>query len=316
MQSANRFVVHRRFAIAASALLVYTVAVVLWGAYVRATLSGDGCGDHWPLCNGVAIPVDPSLKTIIELTHRVTSGLCWIWTFVMWVIALRVFERGQATRSAAGWSLFFMTTEALVGAGLVLFRMVADNPSTARGAWMAAHLINTFLLLSALTWMAYSAWRDDGARFPSDTRSRWVLGGAAAVVLFVGVSGAIAALGDTLFPASSLTAGLREDFSPTAHIFLRLRLWHPVIAVFGSGYLVWLAADLLRRRPHPPVPKLAMMLGGLVLIQIAVGLLNVAFLAPVPMQLAHLLIADATWITLTLLALSSLPPISGANLVP
>jgi len=316
VRSANRFAVHRGFAIAAFALLVYTVAVVLWGAYVRATLSGDGCGDHWPLCNGVAIPVEPSLKTIIELTHRATSGLCWLWTFLMWVIALRVFERGHTTRSAAGWSLFFMTTEALVGAGLVLFRMVADNPSTARGAWMAAHLINTFLLLSALTWMAYSACREGGARFPSDTRSRWVLGGAAAVVLFVGVSGAIAALGDTLFPASSLTAGLREDFSPTAHIFLRLRLWHPVIAVFGSGYLVWLAADSLRRRPHPPVPSLAIMLGGLVLIQIAVGLLNVALLAPVPMQLAHLLIADATWITLTLLALSSLPPISGANLVP
>ena len=316
MRCANHFGFNRRFAIGASALLVYTVAVVLWGAYVRATLSGDGCGDHWPLCNGVAIPVDPSLKTVIELTHRVTSGLCWIWTFVMWVVALRVYGRGRATRSAAGWSLFFMTTEALVGAGLVLFRMVAHNPSTARGAWMAAHLLNTFLLLSALTWMAYSAWREGGARFPSDTRSRWVLGGAAAVVLFVGVSGAIAALGDTLFPASSLTVGLREDFSPTAHIFLRLRVWHPVIAVFGSGYLIWLAADLLRRRPHPPVRKLAIILGGLVLIQIAVGLLNVALLAPVPMQLAHLLIADATWITLTLLALSSLPPISGANLVP
>ena len=303
-----------RFAIAASALLVYTVAVVLWGAYVRATLSGDGCGDHWPLCNGVVIPVDPSLKTIVELTHRVTSGLCWIWAFVMWVAARRTFAPGHATRSAAGWSIFFMTTEALVGAGLVLFRMVADNPSTARGAWMAAHLINTFLLLSALTWMAYGARREEGLRFPSDRRSRGVLGVAASLLLLVGVSGAIAALGDTLFPASNLTVGLLEDFSPTAHIFLRLRLWHPVIAVFGSGYLIWLAADFLRRRPEPPVPKLAVALGVLVLIQIAVGLLNVALLAPVWMQLVHLLIADATWVTLTLLALSSPPSSSGANL--
>lgn len=310
MRSSNRF------AVGASALLAYTVGVVLWGAYVRATLSGDGCGDHWPLCNGVAIPVDPSLKTIVELTHRVTSGLCWVWTFVMWVIALRAFERGHATRSAAGWSLFFMTTEALVGAGLVLFRMVADNPSTARGAWMAAHLINTFLLLSALTWMAYSAWQAGGVRFPNDKRSRWMFGGAAAVVLFVGVSGAIAALGDTLFPASSLTVGLREDFSPTAHLFLRLRLWHPVIAVFGSGYLIWLAADLLRRRRGPLVPKLSVVLGILVLVQIAVGLLNVALLAPVFLQLVHLLIADATWITLTLLALSSPPSTPDASLVP
>ena len=305
-----------RFAVAASALLVYTVAVVIWGAYVRASLSGDGCGDHWPLCNGVALPVDPSIKTIVELTHRVTSGLCWIGTLVMWIVAARGFERGHATRSAAGWSLFFMTTEALVGAGLVLFRMVADNPSTARAAWMSAHLINTFLLLAALTWMAFSASQRDGVRFPRDRQSRRLLGGAATVVLFVGVSGAVAALGDTLFPASSLAEALREDLSPTSHLFLRLRLWHPVIAVLGSGYLIWLATVLLRRKPDLRVRQLALTLGGLVLIQIAVGLLNVALLAPVWTQLVHLLIADATWITLVLLALSSPPPISGASLVP
>jgi heme A synthase len=305
-----------RFAVAASALLVYTVAVVLWGAYVRATLSGDGCGDHWPLCNGVVVPVEPSIKTIVELTHRVTSGLCWIGTLVMWVVALRGFDRGHPTRSAAGWSLFFMTTEALVGAGLVLFRMVADNPSTARAGWMSVHLINTFLLLASLTWMVFSAWHRDGVRFPRDRQARWLLGGAATVVLLVGVSGAVAALGDTLFPASSLAEGLREDFSPTSHLFLRLRLWHPVIAVFGSGYLIWLATVLLRRKPDRRVAKLALTLGSLVLIQIAVGLLNVALLAPVWTQLVHLLLADATWIVLVVLALSSPPPISGASVVP
>lgn len=304
-----------RFAVAASALLVYTVAVVLWGAYVRATLSGDGCGDHWPLCNGVVIPVEPSIKTIIELTHRVTSGLCWIGILVMWVVALRGFERGHATRSAAGWSMLFMTTEALIGAGLVVFRMVAENPSTARAGWMSAHLINTFLLLASLTWMAFSARHRDGVRFPRDRQARWLLGGAATVVLLVGVSGAVAALGDTLFPASSLVEGLREDFSPTSHLFLRLRLWHPVIAVLGSGYLIWLATVLLRRKPDQRVAKLALTLGGLVLIQIAVGLLNVALLAPVWTQLVHLLLADATWITLVVLALSSPPPISGASVV-
>jgi len=305
-----------RFAVAASALLVYTLAVVLWGAYVRATLSGDGCGAHWPLCNGVALPMDPSLKTIVELTHRVTSGLCWLWTLLMWIAALRIFERGHSTRSAAGWSLFFMSTEALVGAGLVLFRMVADNPSTARAAWMSAHLVNTFLLLAALTWMAFSSFQKDGARFPRDGRSRLLLAGSAAVVLLVGLSGAVAALGDTLFPASSLTEGLRDDLSPTSHLFLRLRLWHPVIAILGSGYLIWLASVLLRRTPNRWVRRLALGLGALVLIQIAVGLINIALLAPVATQLVHLLIADVTWISLTLLALSSPTPTSGANLVP
>ena len=143
-----------------------------------------------------------------------------------------------------------------------------------------------------------------------------MLGGAAIVVLLVGVSGAVAALGDTLFPASSLAEGLREDLSPTSHLFVRLRLWHPVIAVLGSGYLIWLAALLLRRSGARPVAKLALTLGALVLTQIAVGLLNVALLAPVWTQLVHLFLADATWITLVVLALSSPPPNSGASLVP
>ena len=209
-----------------------------------------------------------------------------------------------------------MTTEALVGAGLVLFRMVADNPSTARAAWMSAHLINTFLLLAALTWMAFSAWHRDGVRFPRDRQSRWLLGGAATVVLFVGVSGAVAALGDTLFPASSLAEGLREDLSPTSHLFSA----PSAVAPGDCGARVRLS-DLARHRSSstqagPRVRKLAFTLGGLVLIQIAVGLLNVALLAPVWTQLVHLLIADATWITLVLLALSSPPPISDASLVP
>lgn len=308
MRSSNRF------AVVATSLLVYTVAVVLWGAFVRASLSGDGCGDHWPLCNGVALPVEPSTKTIVELTHRVTSGLCWIGTLVMYVWALRGFPRGHATRSAAGWSLFFMTTEALVGAGLVLFRMVASNPSTARAAWMSAHLINTFLLLAALTWMAVSAWTPEGVRFDRSKWARRAFGGAALAMLLVGVSGAVAALGDTLFPSSSLVEGIREDFSPTSHLFLRLRIWHPVIAVIGSGYLLWLASTLVYRDDETRSRRLGLTLGSLVLLQIGIGLLNVWLLAPVWMQLLHLLIADATWIVLVLLALSSRPPSSDATL--
>lgn len=304
----------RRFAAAAAALLVYTVGVVLWGAYVRASLSGDGCGDHWPLCNGVALPVDPSIKTIIELTHRVTSGACWLWTFGMWFAATRLFERGHATRAAAGWSLFFMTTEALVGAGLVLFRMVADNPSNARAAWMSAHLVNTFLLLSALTWLVASAARPGGIGLPANRWFRRTFGLAAFAVLLIGVSGAVAALGDTLFPATSLADGIREDLSPTSHLFLRLRLWHPVLAVLGSGYLLWIASAVRQRESDTQVHRLALGLGLLVVLQIVVGLLNVGLLAPVWIQLLHLLIADVIWIVLVLLALSSPPPGSSATL--
>src|SRR5664279_6195716 len=70
------------------ALLAYNIAVILWGGLVRATGSGAGCGEHWPLCNGVVVQHSPSVQTMIELTHRITSGITvlamlalLIWTF-------------------------------------------------------------------------------------------------------------------------------------------------------------------------------------------------------------------------------------------
>src|SRR5262249_24948503 len=56
-------------------LVVYNIAVILWGAYVRATGSGAGCGSHWPLCNGEIVPRAAQAQTLIEFTHRITSGI-------------------------------------------------------------------------------------------------------------------------------------------------------------------------------------------------------------------------------------------------
>jgi heme A synthase len=207
-----------------------------------------------------------------------------------------------------------MTTEALIGAGLVLFRMVADNPSSARAAWMSAHLINTFLLLASLTWLMLSARRDSGVCWPTALRARALFGGAAALLLITGASGAIAALGDTLFPAESLAGALRADLSPASHVFLRLRVWHPLLAILASAYLVWLAGLLLRGESGTWLRAPAFGLGALALIQLAVGFFNVALLAPVWLQLTHLLIADGIWVTLALLALSSPAPRPDANL--
>jgi len=75
----------RRFA---WGVLAYFIAVILWGTLVRATGSGAGCGNHWPLCNGVVIQHSASVNTMIEFTHRLTSGLSFFavvgllaWTF-------------------------------------------------------------------------------------------------------------------------------------------------------------------------------------------------------------------------------------------
>src|SRR5919112_3761352 len=145
----------KRFAAYAWAVTALTLVVILWGAYVRASRSGDGCGAHWPLCNGSVVPDATHAKTLVEFAHRVTSGLAFLLVVALVVWASRTFKRGHAARAAAVASGVFIVTESLIGAGLVLLRLVADNASVARALYPSAHLVNTFLLVAAL---ALTAW--------------------------------------------------------------------------------------------------------------------------------------------------------------
>ncbi|WPB76197.1 COX15/CtaA family protein [Archangium violaceum] len=296
----------RGFRVLSWSTLVYTLAVVLWGAFVRATGSGAGCGDHWPVCNGEVVPRAPTLQTLIEYTHRLTSGLAMVLAVVLCVWGLRAHAKGHPVRKAAVFSLVFMLTEAAVGAGLVLFKMVAGNESLARAWWMAAHLINTFLLVGA---MALTCWWAEGRErltWRQQGLTGWLLGGSLAGLLVLGVSGAIAALGDTLFPASSLAEGFRQDISPTAHLLLRLRVLHPVLAVVMGALVVFSAATVARLRPSPETKRAATQLGVLYALQLVAGMVNLLLLAPVGMQLVHLLMADVVWIVLVRLSAAGL----------
>jgi heme A synthase len=201
--------------------------------------------------------------------------------------------------------MLFMLTEAGVGALLVLFRLVADNASIARALFMSIHLTNTFLLLGslALTGHWLSGGTSVGLRGRGGRAGRAIVGAVALVA--TGVSGAVAALGDTLFPATSLREGLAQDLSPVAHVFLRLRLLHPVIAL-GSGVVVLGAAGLVRSISTSARARgFGRLVTMLFVLQFAAGLLNLSLLAPIGMQLVHLLLADATWIALVLMAWES-----------
>jgi heme A synthase len=292
--------------------LAYNIAVVLWGAIVRATGSGAGCGSHWPLCNGEVVPRSPSIATLIELSHRVTSGIALLLVVGLVVWAFRARPKGHAARKAALWSMFFMLTEAAVGAGLVLFELVADNQSMARAMFMSAHLVNTFLLLAALTWTAYFA--SGGGRFrvlgQGFFGTLFAMGFVA--LLLAGVSGAVAALGDTLFPSTSLAEALRQDLSPTAHLLIRLRIFHPGIAIAAGLFVVYLGMQLLKTRTGgPAVRRYVLWTSGLVFLQMAAGAVNVLLLAPVWLQVVHLLLADLLWISFLLMGASALAVRSG-----
>jgi heme A synthase len=276
------------------AVLAYNVAVSLWGAFVRASGSGDGCGNHWPLCNGEVMPHSPVLKTIIELTHRSTSGIDLAMVALLFVWAFRAFPKGHAARLGAVLSAAFLMTEALLGASLVLLKHVAGNTSPYRVYSLSSHLLNTLTLLACLTLTAW--WASGHPRFRLHGSAAGTLGG----VMLLGVSGAIAALGDTLFPARSLAEGIAQDFAAGASIFVQLRWLHPLIAMAVTGWVLWYAVSVGVRRSRWVM--------GLMAAQVFAGAVNLLLMAPVWMQMVHLLLAYAFWIALVLLCAKECAP--------
>ena len=293
-------------------VLGYTLLVILWGAFVRATGAGAGCGSHWPLCNGEVVPRAAEVETLIEFTHRLTSGLAGVLVVILVIWAVVTLPKGHRVRRGAFWSLVFMITEGLIGAGLVLFEWVAYNDSMARVISIALHLNNTFILVAALALTAYWASGGPSFRVRNQGLFGWLLIGGVVGMLVVSTAGAITALGDTLFRVDSLAEGLARDFSPTAHILERLRIWHPVLAVLLGTYLILMAQHILTRRPEKAIVRLGRSIQGVVLVQLGAGVVNVVLLAPVWLQLVHLLLADVLWIVLILFAAATLSvPASG-----
>jgi cytochrome c oxidase assembly protein subunit 15 len=283
-------------------VLVYFIAVILWGTLVRATGSGAGCGNHWPLCNGTVIQHSASVNTIIEFTHRLTSGLSLfaVVGLLVWTFAGTV--RGHLARVAAVASVGFTLIEAILGALLVKLGYTAQSQSPLRPAFLALHLANTLLLVAALTLTAHLLGRNRGY-LPGCVRLVAPFGAAAAVFvgMMVGVTGSLAALGDTLFPATSLGLALAQDFSSTSGWLVRWRWTHPGIAFAASIVLIWLLVRAAQRRTHGDNRALSALVLFLLAAVYLLGLLDVMLLAPLWVQVAHLLAADTLWAALVVL---------------
>lgn len=281
-------------------LLAYCVGAIAWGALVRATGSGAGCGNHWPLCNGVVLPSVAQHKTLIEFTHRLTSGALGV-AVVAWAVgAFLVSQKGARIRKGALWAVALTVLEALIGAALVKLHLVENDASVGRAVGVGVHLVNTFLLVAsiALTGAAASGqermvWRGQGGMGKA-------VGTALGAVIALGVTGAINALGDTLFPAKSLTEGLMQDRLANASFFLHLRALHPLLALAVTVFLAAAALASYFLRPSPDVRRRAGWVIALVCVQVMVGMVNFALLAPVWMQMIHLGMANAVWIAVVL----------------
>ncbi len=289
----------------------YSILVILWGALVRATGSGAGCGNHWPLCNGEVVPLSPRVDTVIEFTHRMMTGAETFAVLGLLVWIFRATVKGHAARAAAVASTVLLINEAFLGALLVKLGYVTGNQSPGRMVLLSIHLSNTLLLLAALTLTAVML---GGGKMTRELRVRganvaWVVTGLAATMV-VGVSGSLAALGDTLFPASSLRAAMAQDLSSSSPLLLRLRGVHPASALIAAAFVIW----AVLQAKHMGMRQLSNAVLTLLGVQFILGLVDVLLLAPVWMQIMHLLGADLYWVALVVLAAQIMwPKLSGSG---
>jgi len=283
-------------------VLALSLFVILWGAYVRASGSGNGCGSHWPLCNGEVVPTDPHTQTRIEFTHRVSSGLAFFAVLGLLAWGTRLLPRGHKARMMAMASFAFMLAEVLLGAGLVVLQYVGANASGGRAVYLSMHLVTTQGLLAMLL---LTAWLSRDAVPQPAKRHSWLAIAALPMVLVVSITGAVAALGDTLYPAASLEQGVQQDLSSTTDVLLRWRTAHPVLAVLAAAYVIAVAVSLMRVKDAPLAARIARFVLILAAVQVAAGAANILLLAPIWMQIAHLLVADLVWMSLVLLAVEA-----------
>ncbi|MFZ0305189.1 MAG: COX15/CtaA family protein [Terracidiphilus sp.] len=288
------------------AVLAYFIAVILWGAVTRATGAGNGCGNHWPLCNGTVMQHSASADTIIEFTHRITSGISLFALIALLVWTFRATARGHLARPAAVASLVFTLIEAVLGAFLVKLGLTAQSQSPLRAPYLALHFTNTLLLMAALALTAHMLCRSRGF-VRNDIKLVAPAGTLAGILmlLVVGVTGSLAALGDTLFPASSLGTAFAQDFSAKSAWLVRWRWTHPAVALLASVFLIWILVRAVRRpsdgNAHWDNRRLSALVLILLIAQYVLGVLDVTLLAPVWLQIVHLLGADVLWAALVVL---------------
>lgn len=284
-------------------VLIYNLIVIIWGVFLRASHSGDGCGQHWLTCQGEVVPSAPQLKTIIEFSHRLTTGLSAITVLVLLIWAYRRFTKGDPVRLAAAFSFAFIIIESLIGAGLVLTGNTADNWTPSRPFWAIGHLINTFLLLAALTLTCWFASGGRSIRFSVDRKILLLLLVGVLGIFIVGSSGSLAALSNMLFPSTTIVGGVTEDFSGASPMLVRLRISHPIVSIAVGMFLIFFAGWLKRMsKDDRGVTKWGNILSLLVLVQLVSGAATLLLHAPIVMQLVHLFLADAVWISFILMS--------------
>ena len=275
-------------------LLLLNLFVIAWGVFVRASDSGDGCGSHWPLCDGSKEPLNGWVSRLIEGFHRLSTSLDGILIIVLLIWAYRAYEKGSQVRKAAGVAFLFTLIEGFIGAVLVKDKLVTTNASVFRAEVMSFHVISTFFLVSSITLCAYLG-TGKTLRIKGQGAVGWMTGLGFLLVAIMGVSGAISALGHTLDPVKNV---LKAAANPHTFWMVRFQPYHPLLALAVGMMLLLIVGVVSNLRPSPRVKLTGALFLWIYGFELVLGFVNITLLAPIWMQMLHLATAEAVIISL------------------
>jgi heme o synthase len=291
------------FANYAWVVLAYNFLVVAWGVFLRASNFGDGCGTNWPFCGGEKNPAKGSLATLVESSHRLSTMLVGVLVIIMLVWSIRKFERGHLARRASWVVLGLTLFEGFIGRHLVVRELVTSNDTVERALWMCLHVTSTFGLLGAIAIAALSASHIRPLQFKKQGVAGWLLATGFIGTILLGVSGAISAFGHQVRPD---VHGLSDRLKPAAFWASKLAVAHPVGSASIGLFLLLMVGLVQHLRPDPFVRNAGKLVIGLLGVQMLVGLINIFYKAPIGLQMVHLVMADANWVSLVVLAVAAL----------
>jgi heme A synthase len=296
---------YRRLALGTA---VATFLLIIVGGIVRVSGSGLGCGPEnsgfhgWPFCNGDVVP-GVNLNSAIEYSHRVLASAVAIAMIAMAVIAWRRYRANRA--------LVWSTTAA---SGLIVVQGLLGAATVEQG--LDKGLVATHLgLAMALLALAVYAWRASASR-QSPVASRQEQGpglrplaiAASLAVLCTIVAGGYMAgtqkygrpdyqLGDGAHHACGKQfPTCNGEFMPFGKSQLvDIHLTHRAFMYLATILLLALIVVVLRRRPSAGVVRSAYLLGGLLVLQILLGTLNVWLEEYEALIVAHLAVGTLLW---------------------
>ncbi len=264
-------------------LWIYSILVIVWGAWVRISKSGDGCGTSWPLCNNTIIPDTENTHTLIELTHRLSTGIYGILAILLVIWTFKLYSKQHNIRKISLFILSLTILEALIGAKLVLFGLVGGNTGVDRIIVMSLHQVTSVLLTGSVAKAYYLT-------FTNKINPSYLIATLKIMFLLIVATGGIAALSNTVFPSNSIIEGLMSDLDPNSHILLKLRIIHPILAMTLTFAMLFIIIKL-----YKDDPKYAIKLSIFISIGVVIGLITLITLSPTYMKLIHLTIAHIIW---------------------